>query len=237
MTSREFREKLLKRAKSADVLIDPGVIERLEAYYRLLARWNSKINLTAFTLAELNDRAVDRLLIEPLAASRFVPELPGSSPAVPPNSSAVTLTHDSARTALSWLDIGSGGGSPAIPIKIVRPAPRLTMVESKARKAAFLREAVRALELPQTAVEHCRIEELVERPDRLGKARLVTMRAVRVDSALLDAMTRLSAPDSRLLLFTSDVLRTGHVGSFTVESRTRLTGSPSSQLVILRRCG
>ena len=43
------------------------------------------------------------------------------------------------------MDIGSGGGSPAIPFKLAVPRLGLTMVEAKARKSAFLREAVRQL--------------------------------------------------------------------------------------------
>ena len=47
------------------------------------------------------------------------------------------------------LDIGSGGGSPAIPLVLTLSRLRLVMVESKTRKSVFLREAIRALELPR----------------------------------------------------------------------------------------
>ena len=85
MTSREFRERVIKRGKKADVQLTAPILEQLEAYYRLLARWNEKINLTALPLKDLTDQAVDRLLIEPLAAARYVPE-----------------------RALVWFDLGSG---------------------------------------------------------------------------------------------------------------------------------
>ena len=49
------------------------------------------------------------------------------------------------------MDVGSGGGSPAIPLKLAAPAVALTMVEVKARKSAFLREAIRQLELDSTS--------------------------------------------------------------------------------------
>ena len=51
------------------------------------------------------------------------------------------------------MDIGSGGGSPAIPLKLATPGSALTMVEVKARKSAFLREAIRQLGLTDTQVE------------------------------------------------------------------------------------
>ncbi len=63
------------------------------------------------------------------------------------------------------MDVGSGGGSPAIPLKLAVPRLRLTMVEAKARKSAFLREAVRHLGLEQRSVETARYEELLARPD------------------------------------------------------------------------
>ena len=61
------------------------------------------------------------------------------------------MLPDDASDAL-WFDIGSGGGSPAIPLKLARPTLPLPMVESKTRKAVFLREAVRALGLARREV-------------------------------------------------------------------------------------
>jgi hypothetical protein len=65
VNAREFRERLQRRAKRAGVSIDSNLIPRLETYYRLLATWNEKINLTALNLREASDEAFDRLLIEP----------------------------------------------------------------------------------------------------------------------------------------------------------------------------
>jgi 16S rRNA (guanine527-N7)-methyltransferase len=62
------------------------------------------------------------------------------------------------------MDIGSGGGSPAIPLKLSAPAASLTMVEVKARKSAFLREAIRTLRLERSSVETARYE-LLARPE------------------------------------------------------------------------
>src|SRR5437762_157935 len=136
-TPRDFRERLLSRARSADVVVSPAAIDQLETYYRLLTRWNARINLTALSLDEPSEQALDRLLIEPLAAARYV-----------------------ADSAITWFDLGSGGGSPALPLKIVRPAAQLTMVEATARKAAFLSEAVRALGLESVRVENARFDAL-----------------------------------------------------------------------------
>ena len=56
------------------------------------------------------------------------------------------------------VDLGSGGGSPAIPLKIARQALKLTMIESKERKSMFLREAIRTLGLADSSVENDRFE-------------------------------------------------------------------------------
>src|SRR5205085_1587681 len=93
--------------------------------------------------------------------------------------------------ATPWFDLGSGGGSPAIPMKIAHPLLQLQMVESRGRKAAFLREVLRELQLDAAGV----IEERFERlPETLYRtASLVTVRAVRPDAVLLTTVTNLLA--------------------------------------------
>src|SRR5262245_60756251 len=104
-----------------------SLADGLTAYFELLRKWNRKIALTSLPVEDAGDEAIDRLLIEPVVASKFLIQQRGSA-----------------------LDIGSGGGSPAIPLKLACPGLSLRMVESKTRKAAFLRETVRTLELDRT---------------------------------------------------------------------------------------
>ena len=114
--------------------VSDGAVRSLASYYDLLQRWNRTVNLTALDDGE---EALDRLVLEPVMASRWLP------------SSGVLL------------DVGSGGGSPAIPLKICLPELRLVMVESKTRKAAFLCEATRHVGLEGVRVEARRLEELL----------------------------------------------------------------------------
>lgn len=72
-------------------------------------------------------------------------------------------------------DIGSGAGFPAIPILIYRPELQLTTVEVQQRKATFLREVGRSLDL-EFQVKNVRIEELLK--TQAGSASVVTFRAV-----------------------------------------------------------
>ena len=99
------------------------------------------------------------------------------------------------------LDLGSGGGSPAIPMKMAAPAVTLRMVESKTRKAAFLREVVRNLDLGQTFVDAVRFEELLVRPTLHDAFDVVTMRAVRVDQKTVAKIQSFIRPEGLLLLF------------------------------------
>jgi 16S rRNA (guanine527-N7)-methyltransferase len=179
LSGRELRGRLQRRARRADVVLSPSLIDGLERYYQLLAKWNAKINLTAFSLgSEGNDEAIDRLIVEPLRAVRHLGRQMGS-----------------------MLDVGSGGGSPAIPMKLALPGVGLRLVEAKTRKAVFLRQAVRELALSDVIVETTRYEELLSRPELHESLDLITMRAVRVESRTLIALQAFLKPGGQLYLF------------------------------------
>jgi 16S rRNA (guanine527-N7)-methyltransferase len=182
VNAREFRERLQRRAKRAGVSVPSALASKLEIYYRLLAQWNQKINLTALNLREATDEAFDRLLIEPLVAAKHA--RPGTQ---------------------KLLDIGSGGGSPALPFALAVSNVTVVMVESKTRKSVFLREAVRALELPGASVETTRFEELLARPDLHEAHDLVTIRAVRVETRILLSLQAFVKPGGQIFLFRGPV--------------------------------
>lgn len=154
--------------------IPAELADALLAYLELLALWNSKINLTAL---DDPDAAIDRLILEPLLAARHVPD------------------------DASVIDIGSGGGSPAIPLKLAVPRIKLWMVESKTRKSAFLREAIRQLDLRESFVETKRYEELLTEPTLHESMDVVTIRAVRVEAATLLGLQAFLRPGGELFLF------------------------------------
>jgi 16S rRNA (guanine527-N7)-methyltransferase len=62
-------------------------------------------------------------------------------------------------TVRSLMDLGSGAGIPGIPIKIVQPSIRLTLLEARQRRASFLSTAIRELALPETRVVNERAEQ------------------------------------------------------------------------------
>jgi 16S rRNA (guanine527-N7)-methyltransferase len=125
---------LLALAATWRVPCDAAQGERLVEYMDLLLTWNARINLTgARSVREL----VEEHMPDAFAlASRF------SAPA-------------------DVVDVGSGGGLPALPLAVLRPELRLTLVEPIAKKVAFLRTAVRALDVKsRVAVIAGRAEEL-----------------------------------------------------------------------------
>jgi len=174
---RDFKTRLTRRAVKSKIFLDEDLATSLTAYYELLSRWNRKINLTSL---ENPDEAIDRLLLEPVLAARAV----------------------AGAGVRRLIDVGSGGGSPAIPLALaLGPEIVLTMVEVKARKSAFLREAVRQLQLQNATVETSRYEELLTRPELLENFDLLSMRAVRVEPRVLTTLQAFLRPGGHVLLF------------------------------------
>ncbi len=186
--------RLLERAAVAGLTLDDSLRARLLAYYQVLLKWNARINLTALT--DL-DEAIDRLLLEPVAAARFL------------------------QRGSRLIDLGSGGGSPAIPLALALHAPRLVMVESKSRKAAFLREAARVVDLPAT-VEAERFEVVAAASGYRQAFDVVSIRAVRMSPDAIAAASHFMAPDGCLALFVSPGASLDLPTQLGLSARTRL---------------
>lgn len=150
-------------------------LQQISTYIDLLLRWNARINLTAIRNPE---EIVTRHFGESLfLASHLFPE---------PSAGDLTV-----------LDIGSGAGFPGLPLKIWAPAISLTLVESNHKKAAFLREVIRALTLTNVDVLTTRAATLVGTHPR---ADIVTLRAVERFDTILPTAASLVASTGRLAL-------------------------------------
>lgn len=213
MAEKETLTRLSRRLTKAGAEVPADVLSNLAAYVELLAKWNRKINLTALPVDPLSDDAVDRLIVEPVLAARRVE--PGDK---------------------LVLDVGSGGGSPAIPFMLASPGIRLIMVEVKVRKCAFLREVLRQLAIERGSVENCRLEELLSRAELHESADIVTVRAVRPDRKLLNAMQAFLRPGGRLFMFGAESsTKADFAPPFTSGHIEVLLSSIGSQLVVLNK--
>jgi len=139
----------------------PGVCGQLAVFLELILKWNARTNLTAI-------RGPEEIVRRHFGESLFVGRHVGQ---------CATL-----------LDFGSGAGFPGVPIQLMRPDLQVTLAESQGKKAAFLREAVRELELGlRTEVWAGRVEAMP-----VGRRfDVVTMRAVdRMGVAVREAAVR-----------------------------------------------
>ena len=215
VSDKDLRSRIRRRLEYAGAPVGHSQVQQLGAYFSLLAKWNKQLSLTSLQLDPPTDDAVDRLLIEPVAAAR-----------------AISSADD------FLVDLGSGGGSPAIPLRIAAPHVRLMMVESNARKSAFLRDAIRQLGLENGRVANCRFEELLKRED-MEPADLVSVRAVKPEPRLVDQVRTLLRAGGRVLWFTSTTAAES-VGDaigqrMSLESDQLLIPASVAQLLIFRK--
>jgi 16S rRNA (guanine527-N7)-methyltransferase len=131
--------EILERELAGCVNLSGDQLISLHEHYALLDRWNEKMNLTS---VERGEETVIRHFCESLFF-------------------AARLDHNTTSIA----DIGSGAGFPGIPIAILNPELRVSLVESSQRKAVFLREATRGL--PNVSVIAQRAEEVAMTFDTL----------------------------------------------------------------------
>ena len=116
--------------------VDDKQVLQIQQYMKILLAWNEKINLTAIRDPR---EVLYRHFCESMYAASVVPMEKG-------------------RLA----DVGSGGGFPGLPLKIIRPELQIILIESNLKKATFLAEVIRELELTDTQVLVRRYEELGE---------------------------------------------------------------------------
>lgn len=155
----------------------PRLMQALQVYLDLLLRWNARTNLTAI-------REPEEITTRHFGESLF---------------SGVCVARR-AGSAGNALDLGSGAGFPGIPMALLLPDWHLVLAESQGKKAAFLREAVRALGLT-AEVWSGRVETMPA--DRLFD--VVALRAVDRMSAMLELGRLRVAPGGLLLQLSGDL--------------------------------
>lgn len=155
----------------------PDVVRGLETYVAELKRWNEKINLTSLQGRDL----CRRLVAEPSWIGRQL-QLSGT-----------------------LLDLGSGNGSPGIPLLLTCGLERVHLVESRLKRAVFLRHlATRLLQGERIVVQKSRLEDLTSCPEDID---WVTLQGVKPVADLVATLKRLFKSTTRVVWITADSLR------------------------------
>lgn len=194
-------ETLLQPYLTDAVSIPAGIHSQLGEYLQLLLKWNARTNLTAIRDPE---EIVRRHFGQSLFAARHLGE-------------CETL-----------LDFGSGAGFPGLPIQLFRPEIQVTLAESQNKKSAFLREAVRTLEL-NTEVWANRVEAM----PATRRFDVVTLRAVdNMDAAVAAASSRAGR---RMILLTTSRRPMADIAGFAIASEIPLPDTKEQQLLVVER--
>jgi len=129
-------EILRRGCRRFDIDMDEDMIEKFMIYTQELKRWNRTYSLTSID----EDRSIAiKHFLDSILYLQAIPE-------------------DTRRIA----DAGSGAGFPGLPIKIVKPAIEVYLIESSRKKVSFLKNIIRRLDLSGVCVIHGRIEGLGE---------------------------------------------------------------------------
>jgi 16S rRNA (guanine527-N7)-methyltransferase len=194
-------EDLLRHEDSASSLAPSSVVS-LARYLSELDHWRRRINLTGQLAAgDLVDHALEALVASDLLSR-----------------------------SESLIDIGSGAGFPGVPLAIVSPDIRVTLLEPRAKRAAFLRHLVRALPLSNTRVEESRVEDVGGQTFGAAATRAVA----RLDQILGEA--RFLEPGGVLLLWTTEPdERTRELPAFELEVVRPVPGSRRRVVAAFRK--
>jgi 16S rRNA (guanine527-N7)-methyltransferase len=167
----KFRHHLEKSLKTNEIELSELQMDRMAGHAAELLTWNQKMNLTAIK--------------EPLevAEKHFF------------DSIAVTsfLT-----TETSLADIGSGGGFPGIPLKIMKPELNVILIDASQKKINFLKHVIRRLKLENIDAIHARVETLNSDPAFFKRFDAVISRAFTDLGRFVDLSLPLLHPGGRI---------------------------------------
>jgi len=204
-----FRERLLAGAQTLGRSISEKEIEAFSVHYRLLKDWSRRMNLTGL---KDEDALVRRHFLEPIVAADMV----GQDGRL--------------------VDLGSGNGFPAIPLKVLRPRLELILVEASEKKSSFLWAVLRELHLEKARVETRHVRESADLADLLP-CKYLTLRAIQARRVLKGRPVSILEPGGKGLFFLSaqdaDSLREHPVPGLRLVDTRSLPGGADSVVAIL----
>jgi 16S rRNA (guanine(527)-N(7))-methyltransferase RsmG len=165
-------DELKQLFRKSGIALNSHVSQQLLIYLALLEKWNERINLSSST----DWPVIGAFFQEGIWSSSFYPS-----------------------DAVFHLDIGSGAGFPALIIRILIPHIRLEMVESRAKKTAFLETVVNELNLNGTDVYHARLDEHLRRSTKVWDC--ITWKGLKLCDRDLVQLCAHSHPQTQFWMF------------------------------------
>ena len=162
--------------KGIEIDLSPGQKDLLSIFIKELTAWNRHMNLTGLSSTR---RIMDELVADSLMPLPYLPD-----------------------TGIC-LDVGSGAGFPAIPLKICRPAMKFFLMEPNLKKGGFLKQIIRLCGLKQIEVIRERIETLSQ-PLLLEGCHMITSRAMAPLPKLIGWCAPYLAPGGLMVAFLGD---------------------------------
>ena len=183
----EWKEKdcvkvLREGAEEMGISLSEKQLAQFEAYAALLVEWNEKMNLTTITDPI---EIVQKHFLDSISGFSFLEEIRD-----PEDESPVSL-----------IDVGTGAGFPGIPLKIVCPWIRLTLLDALQKRIGFLEEVVKELELTDVICVHGRAEDLAHEETYREVYDAACSRAVASLPALLEYCSGFICPGGMFLAY------------------------------------
>jgi 16S rRNA (guanine527-N7)-methyltransferase len=172
--SDQWADLLITGACKLGIDMDHRQAGRFGRYGQILQQWNEKINLTAIT---------DPVEI---AVKHFLDSVAPWS-AIPRQG--------------TLLDIGTGGGFPGVPLKILRPQQPMVLIDGVRKKINFVKQVVRELQLENIEVIQARAQELMRRHPESGPFDTIVSRALADSHTMIELAAPLMKPQGRLILY------------------------------------
>ena len=147
----KFKSVFLENLEKTKLNVNGHQINQFYLYYKMLLEWNEKMNLTAIT--DLEDIVVKHF-VDSLMVLKFLPS-----------------------ETISLIDVGTGAGFPGVPLKIIKPQNKITLLDSLNKRLCFLNALKEKLSLDFELV-HARAEELGRKENYRENFDVSTSRAV-----------------------------------------------------------
>jgi 16S rRNA (guanine527-N7)-methyltransferase len=203
-------QTLERGAAELGVVLSAPQLGQFERYLAELQKWNRKINLTGPTdLRAL----ITRHVLDSLAGLAVLTDLPSGAEVA---------------------DLGSGAGFPGLPIKVARPDLRVTLIEPRQKRAAFLTTVCALLELESVTVVEATLSLRHLPRDLAGRFDSVLMRAVTEPEKARALAAPLLSPGGRIVIWVSEQ-QADHAGKGFVISRYRIPGTNMAYALLVAR--